>query len=781
MMNDKNQLFRISLHWLFFVLLVSTLLSGCSIGKYLPDGKKLHGRTEINLQGSDYTDPNDLKYNLETISQPKPPSKGSIWAYFRFNNPEKKGGLKNLLKRKFGHEPIYFSQAEADRNGLVLKKYMSDQGYFNSTVTYDTSHNLHDIDVAYNVSSQGRYRLGKIVMPEDTGRIGHVINSISSGTYLKAGDFYDLSKLQKERNRIALEARNQGYYNFNAEKIFYFVDTTVANADYKYTADIWLKIKEAPTGRDYKRYLIGDTYIYPNYDLGRAEQISIRDTIRYNDLYILQNSEIIKPRTLDHALAQHKGEIYSGERHIASSNHFLDLGIYKFVNFNYIPRTRGDTNYLDSYVYLTPGKVQTVSGEVGLTTRPGVSGTIGVTLKANYSHKNVFGGAERLDLSLASGVQRGEKILIADDTISNNLSEITARAELSFPRFIVPFAKVRNTSTFHIPRTRISALANFQNRQELFSLSNYRLIFGYQWDETRRKKHQIDLISINAVQISDQSEPFNKVLEDNPLLRRSLANLFILGSTYKYTLTNQEISRLQDYYYFLGQIEFAGNTVWLGSKVLSGSSNEPFQLFNREFSQYTKLDVDYRYNWLWKNGNLITRISGGIGVPYLNSVSMPYIKQYFAGGANSMRGFPIRGLLGSSRTFDSDVAESSFEQTGELKFEWNLEYRFNLLRALYLKGALFSDIGNVWKLDPKNLETDRSKVFAGNRFLSEMAVASGFGIRLDIQYFVVRLDLAIPLRKPYLDSGNRWSFSKIGQDRWLRNNLVYNIALGYPF
>ena len=146
-----------------------------------------------------------------------------------------------------------------------------------------------------------------------------------------------------------------------------------------------------------------------------------------------------------------------------------------------------------------------------------------------------------------------------------------------------------------------------------------------------------------------------------------------------------------------------------------------------------------------------------------------------------MRGFPIRSLLGSKTSEHSSIAQSSFDQTGDLKVEWNIEYRFDLLRDLYLKGAIFADIGNVWKINGIDLETDNRTIFATDRFLSELAVAGGLGIRVDIQYFVLRLDLGLPLKKPFLDAGNRWSFNQISHKGWIRNNMIYNIALGYPF
>ena len=766
-----------SITWAFFVAIFC--MSACSVSKHIGDDEKLYNGTNIKFtEESSIVNESTLRYSLDNISQPKKNTKIWLWTYYKFGNPNKKGGIGNFIKKRFGQPPVFYDPAEVERNSLVLRKHMIDQGYFDASVVYDTSQTSYKVDVQYNIATSGRHRIRNITLPQDSSNIQKVIEAIRDQTYLKSDDYYSLSKLVNERSRIAIEARNRGYFDFSEDRVFYFVDTNAVRTPSAPASDIWLQVKKPEIGDDYKKYYIGHTYVYPNYDLTRASSILIRDSIKYRDLTIYQNNQILRPRTIDESISQSFGEVFSEERSIATSNHLLDLGVYKFVNIKYRVKEKNDTNYLDRFIYLTPGKVQDVGAEIEATTRPGA---YGVSLKGKYSHKNVFGGAERLDLSLATGLEQGGNIIISDDTLSNNLSEITARADLSFPRFIVPFVRINNSSSFHTPRTRIGLLANFQNRPELFSLSNYKVTFGYDWDETRRKRHQVDLLAFNILQISKRSDSFVRLLEQNTLLKRSFSNLFILGSTYTYTLTNQELNRPSNYFFFLGQLEASGNSSYLLSKIFSPEGSQPYKFFKREFSQFTKIDFDFRYNWIGKGGNLVTKLSGGIGLAYLNSVSLPFVKQYYAGGANSMRGFPIRGLLGSFTNTDSNVAQSSFDQTGDLKLEWNIEFRFDLLRALYLKGAFFTDIGNVWKLDLHSLENDDRKVFSSKNFLSELAVASGFGVRLDIQYFVLRLDLGVPLKKPFAPVGERWSFDKITESGWLRNNLVYNIALGYPF
>ncbi|MCB0686704.1 MAG: BamA/TamA family outer membrane protein [Saprospiraceae bacterium] len=762
-----------------FIYLASILFSGCSVSKHLQPDEKLYHQTNIIFdENAKIVSESQLKYNLEELSQPKPNSKLWLWVYYNFGKPDKTKGIGNFIRKRFGQPPVFYEQPDVDRNVLALKKYLIDQGYFSARVRYDTSQTDHQVDVTYYIDADGRHRIRNLYYPEDSSNIATLIKDIDGQTYLKSGEYYSLTKLVSERSRIAIEARNRGYFDFKDDRIFFFVDTNAVKKPDSLASDIWLEVKRPEKEADYKKYHIGRTYVYPNFDLAKSSAIQIQDSLIYKDLIIYQTNQIIRPKTLRSSIVQKLGDTFSEERQIATSNHLLDLGIYKFVNQKYKIREIGDTSFLDRYIYLTPGKVQNVGAALETTTRPGA---FGVSIRGSYSHNNIFGGAERLDLSLATGFERGGKFAISDDTLSNNLREITARADLSIPRFLLPFGLGQNTSSFHVPRTRIGLLANYQDRPALFTLYNYRFTFGYDWDETRRKRHQVNLIAFNTLRIAGQSETFQRFLTENPLLQRSFSNLLILGSSYTYTLTNQEINRPRNYYFFLGQLEASGNSTYLLKRISSPKTEEPYRIFGREFSQFTKVDFDFRYNWLGKKSNLVTKISGGVGLAYSNSISLPIIKQYYAGGASSMRGFPIRSLLGSSSTSSSDVAQSSFDQTGDLKLEWNIEYRFDLWQDLYLKGAVFTDIGNVWKVNGIDYESDPKKVFAADRFLSELAVAGGFGVRVDIQYFVLRFDLGVPLKKPYLDKGNRWTFNKMGNSGWIRNNLIYNIALGYPF
>ncbi len=441
---------------------------------------------------------------------------------------------------------------------------------------------------------------------------------------------------------------------------------------------------------------------------------------------------------------------------------------------------QGDTAFLDRYVYLTPGLQQDFSGSFDLSTR-GSNFRAGVNAK--YTHKNIFGGAEQLVLQAGTAVETGGEIFLGEQSFPNNLSEISAQADLSFPRFIIPFFKIRNSSSYYVPTTTISLFTSYQRRQGLFSQLNTRLSYGYEWNESRAKSHDFKPLNINLVNVSRSSDAFLAFLETDLRLKRSFDNLFIFGPSYRYTYTNQDINVRRNYAFFQGQLELSGNLLYLFSSVFDQNATRPYKVFGREYSQFFKLELDFRYNWVGPEQQVVFRFAPGIVLPYLNSEFVPYIRQFFVGGPNSMRAFPNRGLLGSFiRPGLDNVSTSFFDQTGDFKFETNLEYRFGLIRSFRLKSAVFADIGNVWLLKDDD-GTDPGKVLRAREFLNELAIGVGTGLRLDLPFLVIRTDFALPLKKPYLEKGKRWVWHEPGfiNGPWLWKNISLQIAVGYPF
>jgi hypothetical protein len=357
---------------------------------------------------------------------------------------------------------------------------------------------------------------------------------------------------------------------------------------------------------------------------------------------------------------------------------------------------------------------------------------------------------------------------------------LNPQIELYFPRFLVPF-KIMRTSSMYIPKTRISLSYNYLKRVSYFDMRTFQFIYGFKWKEDIKKEHELNPISVSYTSLSNKSTAFNDLLEANPFLKKSYQEQFIAGGSYSYTYNEQVIAEKKMQYFFHLATEVSGNSFSLfkmatGAKI---SSENPSTIIGSVYSQYAKISVDGRgyYNFIDKN-KLALRIFAGVGKPYGNSSTLPYIKQFFSGGPNSLRAFHINSVGPGS--YHQNADNKGFLQLGgDIKLEGNAEYRFNIFR--FFKGAIFADAGNIWLLKSNPANTVRP--FNFSTVYDEIAVGAGIGLRIDISFFILRFDLAAPLRKPWLDEGHRWVANQIsfGDPAWRSENLILNVAIGYPF
>jgi outer membrane protein assembly factor BamA len=352
-------------------------------------------------------------------------------------------------------------------------------------------------------------------------------------------------------------------------------------------------------------------------------------------------------------------------------------------------------------------------------------------------------------------------------------------AELDFamPRFQVPFFRIASFGGY-APRTDLKLGYDILERNKLYTLNSYRFQYGYSWKENIQKEHELYPISINYVQPLNVTHNYDSLERIYPGLDRAIAPQFILGSTYQYNynqLANGIVPNTA--YYFNGLIDLSGNIAGAitGANVKNGDTAK---ISNTPFSQYVKLEAEVRqYLKIGLKSNWVNRVDIGIGLPYGNSVELPYIKQFFVGGSNSLRGFRSRAV-GPGAYVQQDSSNVVPDQTGDIKFEVNTELRPHLSGPLY--GAIFLEAGNIWLLNDSSY-THKGLAQFSSKWLSQLAVDAGVGLRFDITLFVIRLDVGLPLRKPYLQ--NPWVINQIrlGDKRWRQTNLVYTIAIGYPF
>jgi outer membrane protein assembly factor BamA len=458
-----------------------------------------------------------------------------------------------------------------------------------------------------------------------------------------------------------------------------------------------------------------------------------------------------------------------------SLSRLISLGTFKFVKNEFAETPAKGDNQLDTYYYLTPYAKKSLRAELtGRTTSANFTGTE-VTL--SWRNRNAFRGAELLTLSAYGGTD----IQVSGINKGNSLFRLGVEANLNIPRFISPF-KFKSSSSF-IPRTRVLLGADLLNRFESYTLNSFRTSLGYIWKEDIKREHQLNLINVNYVRQLNLTDPYKLLLDSNPNLRRAIEEQFIIGPNYNFLYTNTSETRKTNTFYYNGNIEVSGTLIGLATGA-NAMKSKPKELFGTPFSQYVRLENDFRHYFnLGFGSQIASRIITGIGIPYGNSVSLPFIKQFFIGGTNSLRAFRARsvgpGVYRNSKE-EARAVSITADKTGDIKLEFNTEYRpkFNEM----LRGAVFLDAGNIWLT-----KDDATYPMPGGKFskefLNELAVGAGVGLRIDLSFFVLRLDLATPLRKPWLPQGQRWVLSDfdLASPEWRKENLVFNLAIGYPF
>ena len=752
------------------------LVTSCSMTKGLKEGELLLYKTNyeftnpklINKQGK-------VESELALIARPTPALKRERWQVAIYNNTNKKRKEKSLgrwIQRKIGKPPALYEDDIVERSRLVMEKHLQDNGYFGATITSDTLTKGKKVTLNYTVTSKGQYFVRDIYRPLDSLPLTHLLQENEAETLLKQNKPYDLGLLSAERSRLADIANNHGFFDITKDNFFYYVDTTAGDLQ----VDLYLRLKQTGDISMYQVYFLNDSWVFPDYSLEQKGAINEpMDTISYHLLNIVQKEKILRPTVLNRLIWQDSVATFSKKEQQQTVNRLLNLGIYKFVNIRFEKKVENDSLHLDRFVYLTPGLMRDVSTEFQLNSRSG--NFLGSEISGTFSHKNLFKGAELFNVSLSTGIETN---IGANANSVLNTVNIGLNASIQLPGFYAPFVKRKRVRGETLPRTAFSMGDDFQSRTGFFTLNSFNLSYGYNVQK-KRWSHQFSPLFINVVNLLATSSKLDDLLAQNRRLRASFENVLILGANYKFSYSKQQPSIKNRSFYYLGGVEIAGNGLYLATGATGQKSSR--EVLNIPFSQYLKVDNDLRQYFPFLKGTLAGRISTGIAFPYGNAEVMPYIKQYFIGGASSVRAFRIRTLGPGSFETKLDDGSNFVDQTGDLKLEMSAEYRFPIFS--YLKGGLFVDAGNIWLIRGDADESTPAKegLFRFDRFYKEIAVGTGFGLRIDFDVAVIRLDWAFPIRRPSQISGSKWLFSELDflDKSWRRENVVWNIAIGYPF
>ncbi|QNL49458.1 BamA/TamA family outer membrane protein [Olivibacter sp. SDN3] len=757
--------------------ILTLLLASCSNIKYLKEGEDLYVKGEVTVNNDSLPDrfKEPLTESLEGILRPRPNKKflglrPKLYFYNIAGEPKKNKGFKHWLKNKVGEEPVLLQDVNVSYNENLVRNRLENIGFFNAYVETDTTIKSRKATLNYTATTNRVYRINKVTFEADTTtEIGRELKNAQEGSLLRPRGTYNLDRIIAERERIDNVLKDKGYYYFSPDHILVQVDSMVG--DHK--VDMNVKLKNATPAIAKKPYTINNIFIYPEYSLlqGDYELGTPQDAEEYRGYYFIDPNQTFRKFALARTMFFNKGDLYNRDKQNLTIGQLVGMGTFRFVKNNFVPVDSGKTNKLDAHYYLTPQQKKAVRLELLGKTAAVYNGS---EVNVSWSHRNAFKGAELFRLTAYGGyeVQSGGGI-----NINSNFYRYGLEASLTWPRVIAPF-RWEPTRRF-VPHTRTLLGYEFLNRRQAYRLNSLHYAWGYTWQESAKKTHELNVLDIAYVQPVNVTPFYENLADSLPYLQRAIDRQFTFGPNYKFTYTNTMETDRKHTSFFSGGLDLSANTVGLilGSNKRAGNVDS---IFSAAFSQFIKTEIEYRhYMKLGLNRQLAARAFFGYGYSYGNSDQLPYVKQFFAGGPNSLRAFRARAIGPGS--FNPDRIGNDFfvpDMTGDIRLEFNLEYRAKIVSIL--DWAAFVDVGNIWL---QNADTLRPGGQFTRDFAKELAVGGGLGIRLDLTFLILRTDFAIPLRIPYLPENERWVFNKINfrDPDWRRNNIVFNLAIGYPF
>ncbi|PKV75101.1 translocation and assembly module lipoprotein TamL [Pontibacter ramchanderi] len=779
-------------------LVLSWVLPGCSSSKTVPEGDALFAgyNVKVNDEKDSSKRGKALETELSNTVRPKPNAsilgmRPKLWIYNAFYT-EKEKGLKNWIQNKLGEPPVLLSEVDTSSINEVMQARLHNRGYFYSTVQSDTTIKKKKATIDWNATVHEPYRIRQIAYTaSDSLPIQTEIKKTIANSLLKKGEPYDLDKMIAERGRIDQVLKNRGYYFFAPNMLIFSADTTVGNKQ----VDVLLRLKHDLPAHALKPYKIDDIFINANFVLN--DSLSVSDTLRFDAYNYIPNENYVRAKHIVPGLFVAKDSVYSRRNHLLTVSRLSGLSAYKFVNLQYERDTLKDDR-LDAFIYMTPDMKKSLRAEAQMVSKS--NNLAGPGISVSFRNRNAFKGSEVLTLDLTGRFENqvgGQRAVASGESASENTAglnsyELGAQASLTFPRLVAPF-NLPNLRSAFVPKTRISLGYNFLNRVQFFQMNSFNASYGYNWRPKQTITHDFTPINLQYVRLGNTTAEFDSLLNNNPFLRSSFEEQFIIGSIYQHTFSTLGLENKKHQFFNATTLDVSGNVVsglqsLLGNEKRDDQADPPVPartIFNQPYSQYTRIDNDFRYYYNFsKTSQLATRLIAGVGYPYGNSVTMPYVKQFSIGGPNSIRAFRARSIGPGTYNVPDTLAFSFFDQVGDIKLEANAEYRFPIFG--FFRGAVFLDAGNIWLINEtydRNGSLEKPKFKASNLF-QELAVGTGFGLRVDIEFFVIRFDLGIPVRVPYLPEGDRFVLDdfKFGfNPKPGQHGIVLNIAIGYPF
>ena len=728
---------KVALRIFLFASIILAALS-CSTTRVLEDGQYRLAKNKITIENSKTFNPAVLEPYLK-----QKPNSYFIFGWNPFLNmynwSNGKGGAWDRFVQKLGVAPVVYDPDMVDSSIENLKNHLSYLGYYNSDVSSSIAVTKKRVKVTYNVTLGKQYPISKITYTlPDNKEFAESFLKDTTNLSIKPGDYLSESSLQAETERSSQVLRNQGYYSFNKNYYFFEADTLTipGSALLNLTVNEYTRNETPKDAQPIRKFYINDVKIsYPN-------------TLKFRD-NILRELTTITP-----------GDVYSADEINRTYSRLTALKVFSSVNIGMTPV---DTDLVDCSISMAQSKLQ--GFKFNLESSVNSTGLFGVSPQVSYYHKNIFRGGEWLNLSFMGNFQ----FKFNDDVRSN---EFGVSAGLSFPKFFpLPYRFFKGA----IPRTDVNLTYNYQSRPE-YTRNIISVTYGYNGNLKRRFFYQAYPLQMNVVRLFDLDEKFYKSLVNDPFLLNAYQDHFDFGSgTTLYYTTNPDNTPKLPHFYSRFQFDIAGNLLSAFKPLMEKNSNGQGMIWNTPFSQFVRGEITLSKTWfLGKKSkqSIATRLQAGAGYAYGNSTSLPFEKHFYAGGSNSLRGWQARTV--GPGTAPRDTSFVIPNQTGDMKLEANIEYRFDLFWKL--AGALFIDAGNVWTLKADDTEEGQQSLFSWKDFGSSIAANWGAGIRLDFGFLLLRVDMGLKVHDPARQQ--RW----VNPGEWFKgDNYALHFGVGYPF
>ncbi|MBQ8866456.1 MAG: BamA/TamA family outer membrane protein [Bacteroidaceae bacterium] len=739
-----------------------TLYTGIKRIEYVNDSALRHTEAALDeVEAALAYPPNNAIFGSSSYRFPLP---FGLWVYNAFVNHQR--GVGKWVFNNFAAEPVYMSAVNPEVRSKVATNLLRDYGFFRGRVASEVipQKNPRKEKVAYRVNAGHLFTLDSIQYRRFPYVADTLIRFTAKEKLLHAGDPFSVVQLESERNRLSTLFRNNGYYYYRGDYITFRADTI------QRPGHVWLQVqpREGLPSVVNRQWYIGKTVV----NLHNNNRRQLEDTLQIRHLTVNYTGKKppLRPGVLFHNFRFRHGDLYSQEKQRLSQENMARMGVFSSVDMQFVPRdTTATCDTLDVVVSATFDKPLDVELEVNATSKS--NDQIGPGLSFGVAKKNVFRGGETFSVKLDASYEWQTGGTATGKSAEINSWELGLSTALTYPRLMFPGL---NTRRFRFPaQTEFKLYANQLNRAGFFRLLSFGGNAVYSFQPTRTSKHTFTPFRLTFNMLQSHTAKFDSIMEQNRALAISFRDQFIPAMSYTYTFDDASITSRRHHTWWSTTVTSAGN-VTSALYALCGSpfSKRDKSLLGNPFAQFFKATTELR-NLFKVRGrtHVATRLMAGVIIPYGNSQYAPYSEQFYIGGANSIRAFTAR-TIGPGSFHPEESTYSYLDETGDVKLEANVELRFPIVGNLY--GATFLDAGNVWLLHP---QADRpGGTLTLNDLWNDIALGTGLGLRYDLEFLVLRLDLGIAIHVPY-DTGKS-GYYNIPR---FKDGLGLHLAVGYPF